>query len=460
LDYLPINIRLRDEPVLLVGAGVVATRKARFLLDAGARLRVVAPERSADLARLGASGEIHWEARPYACGDVAGAVLAVAATPDRSVNEAVSREARERAVPVNVVDCPELCSFIFPAIVDRSPLTVAISSSGASPVLARRVRSRVEAMLPAATAELARFARLQRDRIREVAKTEEERRRLWEAVLDGPVAQLVLSNRWQAAEERFREILESYTPASVGEVYLIGAGPGDPELMTFKALRLLQRADVVLHDRLVNPDIVAMARRDADRRYVGKRRSEHSVPQDEINATLVRLAREGHIVARLKGGDPFVFGRGGEEINELAASGIPFQVVPGITAANAAACYAGIPLTHRDYAQSVRFVTGHTKDGRLAHRWEDFLNERETLVFYMALVGLPLICEGLLGAGRSPDTPMALVERATSPQQRLITGTLATMVDLAEGARPEPPTLLVVGDVVRLAGRLGWYGSG
>jgi uroporphyrin-III C-methyltransferase/precorrin-2 dehydrogenase/sirohydrochlorin ferrochelatase len=270
----------------------------------------------------------------------------------------------------------------------------------------------------------------------------------------------VLSNRWQAAEERLRDILERYTPASVGEVYLIGAGPGDPELLTFKALRLLQRADIVLHDRLVNPDIVAMARRDAERRYVGKRRSEHSVPQDEINTTLVRLAREGRIVARLKGGDPFVFGRGGEEINELAASGIPFQVVPGITAANAAACYAGIPLTHRDYAQSVRFVTGHTKDGGLAHRWEDFLNERETLVFYMALVGLPLICKGLLDAGRSPDTPMALVERATSPQQRLITGTLATMPDLAEHARPEPPTLLVVGDVVRLAGRLGWYGSG
>lgn len=444
----------------MIGAGVVAARKARFLLGAGARLRVIAPERDAAFAALEPSDAITWEHRAYVSGDLAGAVLVIAATPDRSVNEAVFEEAQALAIPVNVVDSPQLCSFIFPAIVDRSPLTVAISSSGASPVLARRVRSRIEAMLPAATADIARFARLHRDRIRAATDNEDDRRRLWEAVIDGPVAQLILSNRWQAAEEKLAELLAAHEPATLGEVYLIGAGPGDPELMTFKALRLLQRADVVLHDRLVNPDIVAMARRDAEKLYVGKQRSEHSVPQARINELLIELAREGRYVARLKGGDPFVFGRGGEEIGELAGAGIPFQVVPGITAGNAAACYAGIPLTHRDHAQSVRFVTGHTKDGQLHHPWHEFLNESETLVFYMGLVGLPLICEGLLRAGRNPDTPIALVERATSPEQRLITGTIATMPDLVDKARPQPPTLIIVGTVVALAGRLNWYGSG
>ena len=444
----------------MIGAGIVASRKARFLLGAGARLRVIAPEREPAFAALQPADAVSWEARSYTSGDLAGAVLVIAATPDRAVNEAVFEEAQALAIPVNVVDSPELCSFIFPAIVDRSPLTVAISSSGASPVLARRVRSRIEAMLPAATADIARFARLHRERIRAAADTEDERRRLWEAVIDGPVAQLILSNRWQAAEQKLAEILAAHEPATVGEVYLIGAGPGDPELMTFKALRLLQRADVVLHDRLVNPAIVAMARRDAQKLYVGKQRSEHSVPQERINELLVELARDGQYVARLKGGDPFVFGRGGEEIGELASAGIPFQVVPGITAGNAAACYAGIPLTHRDHAQSVRFVTGHTRDGQLRHPWHEFLNENETLVFYMGLVGLPLICRELLSAGRDPATPIALVERATTPEQRLITGTLATMPGLVEQAQPQPPTLIIVGAVVGLARQLGWYGSG
>jgi uroporphyrin-III C-methyltransferase/precorrin-2 dehydrogenase/sirohydrochlorin ferrochelatase len=460
VDYLPINLRLRDRPVTMIGAGVVASRKARFLLQAGAQLRVIAPQREAAFSALQPADAITWEPRAYVPGDLSGAVLVIAATPDRAVNEAVFAEAQALAIPVNVVDSPDLCSFIFPAIVDRSPLTVAISSSGASPVLARRVRSRIEAMLPAATAEIARFARLHRERIRAAADTEDDRRRLWEAVIDGPVAQLILSNRWQAAEQKLAELLAAQEPATVGEVYLIGAGPGDPELMTFKALRLLQRADVVLHDRLVNPAIVAMARRDAQKLYVGKQRSEHSVPQERINELLVELARDGQYVARLKGGDPFVFGRGGEEISELADAGIPFQVVPGITAGNAAACYAGIPLTHRDHAQSVRFVTGHTKDGKLRHPWHEFLNENETLVFYMGLVGLPLICQELLRAGRSPDTPIALVERATSPEQRLITGTLATMPELVAQAQPQPPTLIIVGAVVALARQLGWYGSG
>jgi uroporphyrin-III C-methyltransferase/precorrin-2 dehydrogenase/sirohydrochlorin ferrochelatase len=460
VEYLPINIRLRDRTVVLVGAGTVAARKAKFLLDAGARLRVIAPERSEQFAAVTSEGEVSWEPRAYRAGDLSDAVLAIAATPDAAVNEAVHNEAMAARIPVNVVDQPSLCSFIFPAIVDRSPLTVAISSGGASPVLARSVRSRIEAMLPAATADIARFARLHRDRVRQTTQGESERRRLWESIIDGPIAQLLLKNRWQEAEQALADTLESYQPPATGEVYLIGAGPGDPELMTFKALRLLQRADVVLHDRLVNPDIVAMARRDAERFYVGKERSLHSVPQERINAWLVELAREGKTVARLKGGDPFVFGRGGEEIELLAREQIPFQVVPGITAANAAACYGGIPLTHRDYAQSVRFVTGHTKGGELHHRWEDFLSENETIVFYMGLVGLPIICRELLAHGRNPETPVALVERATAADQRLLTGTLANIEERVASAQPKPPTLIIIGEVVALADRLRWYGSG
>jgi uroporphyrin-III C-methyltransferase/precorrin-2 dehydrogenase/sirohydrochlorin ferrochelatase len=460
METLPINLRLRGRPVTLVGAGTVAARKARFLLDAGAALRVIAPQRSERFDALAAEHDIHFEARPYTPGDLEGSVLVVAATPERSVNSAVHEEAERLRIPVNVVDDPALCTFIFPAIVDRSPLTVAISSGGASPVLARRIRSRIEAMLPAATAEIARFARLHRERIRELTGSEEERRLLWESIVDGPISQLLLKNRWQAAEQALADQLAGYRAAETGEVYLIGAGPGDPELMTFKALRLLQRADVVLHDRLVNPDIVAMARRDAERLYVGKERAFHSVPQDQINQRLVSLAREGKVVARLKGGDPFIFGRGGEEIDLLARQGIPFQVVPGITAANAAACYGGIPLTHRDYAQSVRFVTGHTKDGKLRHRWEEFLSDSETLVFYMGLVGLPIICRELLAHGRDPGTPVALVERATLPEQRLITGTLGTIEVLVEDAAPQPPTLIIVGRVVELASQLQWFGSG
>ncbi|MEM1142939.1 MAG: siroheme synthase CysG [Pseudomonadota bacterium] len=460
MDYLPISLRLRGQPVVLVGAGTVAYRRAENLLSAGAQLTVIAPERDARFSVLAEQNEFMWRSRDYEPGDLKGAALAIAATSDPEVNRAVHNEATHLGLPVNVVDNPDLCTFIFPAIVDRSPLTVSISSSGGSPAVARSIRARIEAILPMGTSEIARFGRSYRDRIRDAEISEDDRRRIWESIVDGSIAQLLLSNRWQAAEQRLADLLSHNTASVTGEAYLIGAGPGDPELMTFKALRLLQRADVVLHDRLVNPEIVAMARRDAQKLYVGKRRSEHSVPQETINKTLVSLAKEGKVVARLKGGDPFVFGRGGEEIEELAREGIAFQVVPGITAANAAACYSGIPLTHRDYAQSVRFVTGHTKDGKLQHRWEEFLSDTETLVFYMGLVGLKIICEQLIAHGRDPDTPLALVERATSPDQRLLTGTLATAAELVESTSPQPPTLIIVGKIVELADTLRWYGAG
>ena len=456
MHSLPVFLRLKGRPVLLVGGGTVALRKARFLCRAGARVTVVAPAIDPALATLLDEHGGEWLRRRYRRGDLAGRDLVIAATPDENVNAAVADEATARRLPVNVVDTPALCTFTFPAIVDRDPLLVAIGTGGASPVLARAVRRRLETQLPAGFGRLARFLGDCRDRVRAAIGDESARRRILEGLAEGPIAEQVLAGDEAGAAAKVDELLaRGETPR--GEVFLIGAGPGDPDLLTFRALRLLQRGDVILYDRLVGEGILELARRDAERLYVGKRRSEHSVPQGEINRTLVELARQGKCVVRLKGGDPFVFGRGGEEMDELARAGIPFQIVPGITAANAAACYAGIPLTHRDYAQSVRFVTGHTKDGELRHRWEEFQSPTETLVFYMGLVGLPIICEQLVAHGRDPATPVALVEKATSPAQRVITGTLGTMTAVVAAEKPEPPTLIIVGEVVRLAADLGWY---
>ena len=457
MDALPVFLKLQGEPVTLIGGGVVAARKALFLCRAGASLTVIAPQIDDGLHQLLQAHAGDWKARRYAPGDLDEQVLVIAATPDNAVNREVHAEARALNIPVNVVDTPALCTFTFPSIVDRNPLLVAIGTNGASPVLGRSVRRRLEAMLPARLGDVARFAGSLRSRVKAAIPDESARRRFWEDLVEGPVAEMVLADRTDEAQAAVEDRLGG-TQTALGEVFLIGAGPGDPDLMTFKALRLLQRGDVILHDRLVPQSIIELGRRDAQRIYVGKKRSEHALPQDEINQALVDLAREGKCVVRLKGGDPFVFGRGGEEITLLAQHGIPFQIVPGITAANAAACYAGIPLTHRDHAQSVRFLTGHTRDGKLPHRWEEFQSPQETLVFYMGLVGLPIICEQLQAHGRHPDTPVALVEKATTPQQRVIVGTLSTMCEVVERRQPQPPTLIIIGDVVHLATQLAWRG--
>jgi uroporphyrin-III C-methyltransferase/precorrin-2 dehydrogenase/sirohydrochlorin ferrochelatase len=459
MQYLPVCLQLRGAPVVLVGGGAVATRKARLLLRAGASITVVAPEINPELEALLAQHGGNWQRSSYRETDLHGRVLVVAATPDRRVNEDVHRDATARNLPVNVVDSPDLCTFIFPSIVDRDPLIIAISSSGRSPVLARQLRRKIEAMVPAAYGALAEFAGRMRGRVKRVIAQETPRRLFWERVMEGAVAEQVLAGREARAEALLEDMLQDTTDIHRGEVYLVGAGPGDPDLMTFKAVRLLQSADVVLYDRLVSEGILEMARRDAERIYVGKRRDEHTLPQAQINELLLDLARQGKRVIRLKGGDPFIFGRGGEEIELLAAHGIPFQVVPGITAASGAACYAGIPLTHRDHAQSVRFVTGHLRDGSVNLPWAQYQSESETLVFYMGLVGLPVICEQLVAHGRRADTPVALVERATSQEQRVLVGTLETMAALVAREQPRAPTLIIVGSVVSLHPELSWFGA-
>lgn len=456
MDYFPVGLKLSGQPVLIVGGGVIATRKARLLARAGADLWVMAPDVSDELASLiSASDRVliqEWDER-----SLDGFAAVVAATPSRPVNEAISRRARETFTPVNVVDDPDLCTFIIPAIVDRNPLIISVSSSGSSPVLARRIRSDIEARYPSGYAELSRYLGDRRGQVAEHLTTERERRYFWERLLDSnEFIDLVLTSNREAADALFEKVLsEGKSPR--GAVYLIGAGPGDPELLTFKALRLLQQADIVLYDRLIGEGILELARRDADKIYVGKQRSEHAMPQSEINATLLSLAKSGKRVARLKGGDPFIFGRGGEEIEGLLTAGVDFEVVPGVTAASGAACYAGIPLTHRDHAQSVRFITGHTKDHQLDLPWQQLMNEQETLVFYMGLAGLAIITRELIRAGRRPDTPIAIIEKATRVDQRVISGTLASIQQVAEMEKPEPPTLLIIGGVVTLHSSLRWY---
>jgi uroporphyrin-III C-methyltransferase/precorrin-2 dehydrogenase/sirohydrochlorin ferrochelatase len=384
-------------------------------------------------------------------------VLTIAATDDEPLNASVSQHANALGMPVNVVDSPELCSVIFPAIVDRSPLVIAVSSGGDAPVLARLIRARIETWIPAAYGQLAGLAKQFRAQVKAKFADVQQRRVFWEETFQGPIAEQALAGRSAEAERLLAEKLAGAAPRALGEVYLVGAGPGDPDLLTFRALRLMQQADVVLYDRLVAPAIIDLCRRDADRIYVGKQRSEHAVPQEQINQKLVTLAKEGKRVLRLKGGDPFIFGRGGEEIEELAAHGVPFQVVPGITAASGCAAYAGIPLTHRDHAQSVRFVTGHLKDGSCDLPWAELAAPAQTLVFYMGLVGLPVICQQLIAHGRAASTPAALVQQGTTSNQRVFTGTLDTLAELIAQEQVQAPTLLIVGEVVQLRENLAWF---
>ena len=457
MDYLPLFHKLQGRVVLLVGGGEMALRKARLLLETGARLRVVAPRVSDELQSLLAAKQGQCVLREYQAADMQGCCLVLATTDQPAVNLTIAEHAQALGIPVYAVGAPELSSIIFPAIVDRSPLIVAVSSAGHAPVLARLARAKIETWLPASYGRLAGLAAKFRDQVKTLLPHVQPRRVFWEDVFQGQIAEHVFAGRMHQAEQLLHEKISGAQNQVVGEVYLVGAGPGDPDLLTFKALRLMQQADVVLYDRLVAPAILELCRRDADRMYVGKQASNHSVPQDQINLRLVELARQGKRVVRLKGGDPFIFGRGGEEIEELAAQHIPFQVVPGITAASGCSAYAGIPLTHRDYAQSVRFVTGHPKEGVLDLPWSELVSSTQTVVFYMGLGCLPEICQQLMAHGRAAQTPIALVENGTTAQQRVFAGTLATINQQVSEFAVQSPSLIIVGEVVALRDKLNWF---
>lgn len=462
MQYLPIFLKLAGQPVLVVGGGEVAARKVNALLRAAGRVTVLAPELGIELGAMAADGRIRHIRKDFADGDVESFSLVISATDQREVNARVADAARRQRIPVNVVDCPELCTFIFPAIVDRSPVVIAVSTSGASPVLARLVRARLEAALPAAYGRLARLAEIFRRRVKQAIPDNSRRRRFWESCLQGGLAELVFAGQDDAAQDQLERLLAAettgHTSQGVGFVSLVGAGPGDPDLLTLKALRILQEADVIVHDRLVSPAVLGLARTDAERIDAGKASSRHTLPQEEINQLLVRLARMGKRVVRLKGGDPFIFGRGGEEIETLMDQGIPFQIVPGVTAASGCAAYAGIPLTHRDHAQSVVFVTGHSREGMgTSVDWGKLVNPGQTLVVYMGLQALPEISDALIAHGCDPDTPAAIIEQGTTPRQRVVTGTLSTLYALSSGAGIESPALIVVGRVVCLREKLAWF---
>ena len=455
---MPFFFDLKGRPVLIIGGGSIATRKARLIAKAGASLIVVAPYITDEMQSLAenSSGAIYQ--REFTEGDLAFGELIICATDNEQVNRRVSALAQQQKLPVNVVDSPSLCSIITPAIVDRSPLMIAITSGGDAPVLARQMRAKLEALFPSNYGSLAKLASQFRHSVKTAITSGEQRLRFWQTIFGGPIAEKAFAGKLSEAERDIQALLErSQQEALQGEVYLVGAGPGDPDLLTFKALRLMQQADVVLFDRLVSEPVLNLVRRDADRIYVGKRRADHAVPQTDINQLLVDLAKEGKRVLRLKGGDPFIFGRGGEEIELLTENHIPFQVVPGITAASGCAAYAGIPLTHRDHAQSVRFITGHTKDGAIDLPWNSLMDPNQTLVFYMGLVNLEAIFQELINRGRDAETPAALVEKGTTPQQQVITGTLATLPKLIKDQEVRAPTLLIVGGVVSLHQQLQWY---
>jgi uroporphyrin-III C-methyltransferase / precorrin-2 dehydrogenase / sirohydrochlorin ferrochelatase len=459
MDYLPVAWRLNAQQALVVGGGEVAMRKARLLIRAGAVLRVVAPEINAAFAELVRNNGGSLVEERYRAEHLDDVALAIGATDDQSVNQALHDDAKLARVPVNVVDNPKLCTFIFPAIIDRSPLLISISSGGASPVLARWLRAKIESTLPARLGELATLMGDFRQKLAGRLPSIGARRLFWEGVLDSPIAEQSLAGRADQARAGLQKAIDDADAQTLsrGEVFLVGAGPGDPDLLTFRALRLLQKADVVLYDRLVSPDVLELARRDAEMVYVGKARADHALPQDNINDLLVHYAQQGKKVCRLKGGDPFIFGRGGEEIDKIAEAGIDFQVVPGVTAAAGCAAYAGIPLTHRDHAQSVRFVTGHRKDGSVSLPWDTLVTPGETLVFYMGLVSLPEISKNLVAQGMRADMPAALISRGTTTQQEVIVGTIGSLpADIAE-REVHAPTLIIVGDVVGVYPRYSWF---
>ena len=437
---------------------MVAARKVASLRRAHARIHLVAPELTPELQDQADAGDLIHCDRNFKDKDIKGMRLIITATGDRKTNQRVARLAKASGIPVNVVDQPEECSFLLPSVIDRSPVVVAVSTTKASPVLARLLRTRLESMIPAGYGRLADLCANYRDAVKARFADERDRRRFWDRVLVGGVAERVFSGHLEEADAVMaRELAEARPNGGMGEVYLVGAGPGDPDLVTFRALRLMQQADVVVHDRLVAKPILDLTRRDAQRIYVGKERDNHVMRQEDINRLLADLAKAGHRVLRLKGGDPFIFGRGGEEIDTLAAEGVPFQVVPGITAASGCAAYTGIPLTHRDYAQSVTFVTGHLKDGTMDLNWDQLAQPHQTVVFYMGLVGLALIVEQLLNHGVSPDMPIALIQQGTTPHQRVFSGTLATIQQVIAEEKPQPPTLIIVGEVVKLREKLNWF---
>lgn len=461
MDYLPIFLDLKQQDCLVVGGGSVATRKVKLLLKAQANVSVVSPEISDAIETLVKQGHLHWVQSTFKAEHITDQRLIIAATDNEHVNHLVHDVAKQKHILTNLTDNPDDSDFIFASVLDRSPIIVAVSSGGESPVLARNLRARLETLIPPAYSKLGELMGKYRETVKQKFGELRQRRQFWDTVLSGPIADHVMAGREGIAEQILQQQLDDeIETVETGEVFLVGAGPGDPELLTFKALRLMQQADIVFYDRLVSKEILALVRKEAELVYVGKQRAWHAVRQEEINNLLLVHAKQGKRVLRLKGGDPFIFGRGGEEIDTLAENAIPFQVVPGITAASGCASYAGIPLTHRDYAQSCVFVTGQLKEGELDLNWSVLVKPRQTVVVYMGLAGLPQLSQKLQAHGMPADMPAALVQQGTTENQKVWLSSIAELPALAEREKPIAPTLLIIGEVTRLHDKLAWFKSG
>lgn len=458
MQALPIFIDLKQRSSVVIGGGDVAMRKVTMLLKAQANVVLVSPELCNELQQLVDDERLDYIKAHFSPEQLDGAVIVIAATDDVAVNKLVSMEAKLRNIPVNVVDAPALCSFTMASVVDRSPIVIAISSEGNAPVLARYIRTKIETMLPASYGRIATVAGEFREAVKAKFATTQERRIFWEDVLQGPVVERILAGQESAAHQLLTNLLNDQADIRHhGEVYLVGGGPGDPDLLTLRALRLMQQCDVCVYDKLVSPEVMELVRRDAELIYVGKARDQHTLPQEEINLLLAKLALEGKRVLRLKGGDPFIFGRGGEEIETLMENGVPFQVVPGITAANGVSSYAGIPLTHRDYSQSCLFITGHLKDGTIDLDWAAMARPKQTVVIYMGLVGLAEICKQLIAHGVPHTMPAAVVQQGTTIRQRVVTATVLDLAEKVAEAKIKAPCLTIIGEVVKLREKLAWF---
>lgn len=464
MQALPIFMNITNRLCVVVGGGEVAARKVTMLLKAQASITLYSLALCDELQDSVRDKKINYINASFQEDQLKSACLVIAATDDEVVNTAVSIAAKARNIPVNVVDAPALCTFTMASIVERSPIVIAISSEGNAPVLARYIRTKIETMLPAGYGRIAQIAGEFRDKVKAKFTTTQERRIFWEHVLQGPIVERILSGQEEAAREALNEALsENAVGSNNGEVYLVGGGPGDPDLLTFRALRLMQQCDVCVYDKLVSPEVMELVRRDAQLIYVGKSRDQHTLPQEEINDLLAKLALQGKRVLRLKGGDPFIFGRGGEEIETLMEHGVPFQVVPGITAANGVSSYAGIPLTHRDYAQACLFITGHLKPQlnsnamKLDLDWVAMSRPRQTVVIYMGLIGLAEICQQLIMHGVSPAMPAAVIQQGTTQRQRVVTATLNDLAEKVTAAQMKPPCLTIIGEVVLLRKKLNWF---
>ncbi|VFP78948.1 Siroheme synthase [Candidatus Erwinia haradaeae] len=454
MDYLPLFANLKNKPVLVVGGGHVATRKVELLNRAGARIQIVAQQLCEELISIHQKNKFEWISTTYQSQQLKKVFLVIAATNNSKLNQRIYKDASSRYLLVNTVDEPQNCSCIFPAIIDRSPIIIAISSSGTAPVLARLLREKIEALLPAHLGLMAKIAGEWRNKVKARFISLSERRSFWHKAFNGLFSHQVARRQLNEARLTLDRQLNDINISS-GEIILVGAGPGNSDLLTLRALQVMQIADVLLYDSLVSKEILDLSRRDADRICVGKRANSHSTTQEEINSMLIKLAKQGKCVVRLKGGDPFIFGRGGEELQAAKSAGIPFQVVPGITTALGVAAYTGIPLTHRDYSQSVLFITGHYHSHNSITYWPNLTQSNQTLVIYMGSITAGSIASKLIINGRDLQTPVAVISRGTCQDQKVLIGTLNKLEILTH--KMPTPILLIIGEVAKLHHQLSWF---